>query len=99
MGSAALLMNAAKPLRGPSGSLSWSEVLMASRREASECLVGSAVFKTVEGSKDPWWVRFPSASAIESRSLAALEGSAAFRALLGLDVASFLPSLRSGAPW
>ena len=31
--------------------------------EASECLVGSAVFKTVEGVKAPWRVRFPSASA------------------------------------
>ena len=31
--------------------------------EANERLVGSAVFKTVEGSQDPWRVRFPSASA------------------------------------
>jgi hypothetical protein len=31
--------------------------------EATERLVGSAVFKTVEGSQDPWRVRFPSASA------------------------------------
>jgi hypothetical protein len=31
--------------------------------EATERLVGSAVFKTVEGAKVPWRVRFPSASA------------------------------------
>jgi hypothetical protein len=31
--------------------------------EASGCLVGPAVFKTVEGTKVPWRVRFPSASA------------------------------------
>ena len=44
--------------------VAWGERLpIASAVEASECLVGSAVFKTVEGSKDPWWVRFPSASA------------------------------------
>jgi hypothetical protein len=34
--------------------------------EATERLVGSAVFKTVEGSQDPWRVRFPSASATNS---------------------------------
>jgi hypothetical protein len=33
--------------------------------EASECLVGSSVFKTDGGSIDPRRVRFPSASAID----------------------------------
>ena len=31
--------------------------------EASGCLVGPSVFKTDEGAKVPWRVRFPSASA------------------------------------
>ena len=39
-------------------------VSLASLLEASGCLVGPAVFKTVEGVQTPWRVRFPSASAM-----------------------------------
>jgi hypothetical protein len=36
---------------------------LSSAAEAKERLVGSPVFKTGEGAKAPWRVRFPSASA------------------------------------
>jgi hypothetical protein len=36
--------------------------------EATACLVDVAVFKTDEGAKAPWRVRFPSASAMYSES-------------------------------
>lgn len=39
---------------------------VASRSEASVRLVGTAVFKTDEGARVPWRVRFPSASANSS---------------------------------
>ncbi len=48
---------------GPQGRSPSTRVPFNFHWEASECLVGSSVFKTDEGAKVPWRVRFPSASA------------------------------------
>ena len=47
---------------------------VACRVEASECLVGSPVFKTGEAVKAAWRVRFPSASATRGNAITAPTG-------------------------